>query len=293
MTYRRMRGLFFAIAVLAVLASSGRTARAQGEAKMRVITTWNAGCSGATRSSWDNMVDGWYDEITNDLFIPIGHGPYAWARSGRQGNGTIVDSDFADCGTYAWGNDCNRTDSADALMVGLHGGNSSGNHQWYGKVRIDEAGTGNCYAWQGHMEFGDLDLEFLHLSSCVSIDREDWWPEWSSSFDGLHQVDGFHGIMWIYSGYVSRYRDFADDSFWMSIADAWLDDLYVNNANDSYDQCPVARNVGINSSDTLVRMCYERYNNVFAADPPGLGTSRSHRARYIRGCDPKGGDPLP
>ena len=153
------------------------------DAAGRVITLWNGGCSGSTRGWWDNMVRAWYDEVSNTA--PIwGHGPYAYGRKGLKVNGSIVDSDFADASAVWWGNDhgSGRPDAVDAFMVGLHGLEAS-NDAWVGRVRVNEAGSGNCNAWQGHMEFGDLDLEFLHLSSCFSMDREDWWPEWSRSFE--------------------------------------------------------------------------------------------------------------
>ena len=255
------------------------------EAKMIAITTWDAGCSGSTRSSWDNMADAWYNEITGFWLLP----QWSWTKSGRRVNGSIVESDFVDCGSHAWGNDCNRTDDADAVLVALHGGNASDNHRWFGVVRVDEAGTGDCLAWQGRMEFGDGDMEFLLLSSCYSMDREDWWSEWNS----LHQIDGFHGLMWIYSWLPDYYEDFAFDAFFVGMADAWLDNLYIPDINNGYDQCPVARNVGVNSSDSLTRMNLERYSFVFN-DPPGLNaSSRNHRARYIVGCDPKGKEALP
>jgi hypothetical protein len=232
------------------------------------------------------MIDAWYQQLTNHSWYPS----WSWNAFGRRVDDTLVDSDFADC-SLSWGNDCSNTDNCDALMVGLHGGNTSDDHRWMGYVRVDETGIGNCFADQANQIFGNTDLEFLHLSSCVSMDQEDWWNEWNSSFDGLHQVDGFHGVMWIHSWLPDYYADFAADAVWISIADAFIDNLYINNISDSYDQCPVARNVGSDSSDSRDRMDNERYNNVFPTDPPGLGVSRNHRARYILGCDPKDGQP--
>jgi hypothetical protein len=266
---------------------SGSPAQA-GEAKMRSITTWDAGCTASTRGSWDNMADAWYDELTYFWIIP----GWAWTRSGRQVNGSIVDSDYTDCGNLTWGDDCNVTDNADALLATMHGYDNGSDHRWYGKVRVNESGDGNCNAYQGHIELGDVDLEFLVLSSCLSMDYEDWWPEWSSSFNGLHQIDGFHGLMWIYDWLPDYYGDFAFDAFFMGMGDAFLDNLYIPNISDNYDQCPVARNVGTNSDDSLNRMNLERYSVVFS-DPPGIGTSRNHRARYIVQCDPKAKEALP
>jgi hypothetical protein len=273
--------------------SAAADAKHEKAVMVRVVTRWNAAwwerCSASQRDSWDDMLRDWYDAICDARPGPAGHGGQAWIGITFQHNGNIVDSDFADS-RFWWGNDNNKIDDVDVCMIGLHGGNNAGNHRWYGKVRVDERswwGPGDCQAYQGHIELGDHDLEFLHLSSCYSMDSEDWWSEWNSSFDGLHQIDGFHGIMWISAAFDDEYEDFADDSFWISIADSWLDNLYIRNVSNDYDQCPVARNVGSNNVDSLNRMSNERYNNVFA-DPPGLGAGRNHRARYIRGCDPKG-----
>lgn len=263
------------------------------EAMVYVITEWNVGCNGDLRSDWDDMVLPWFREIRNNDPLPRGHGNAAWNFSAQNVDGVIVDSDFVDPDNQAWGDDPNHADQMDAFMVGLHGGNGSNDHRWIGRVKWNEPGTGNCNAYQGHIELGDDDLEFLHLSSCYSMDREDWWNEWNSSFDGLHQIDGFHGTMYIDPDWDRRYRRFADDSFWTSIADSWLDHLYYTHwILGNRDQCPVARNVGANADDALVRLNTERYNHVLD-DPPGLSGARSHRARYIRGCNPYGKEALP
>jgi hypothetical protein len=273
--------------------------RAEDDANVRevmayVITTWDEDCDGSRRNEWDNMVSAWYNDIRNDDALPDGHGVgAAWIIAFMNNDGYISDGQFVDPDNQAWGNDVNHADLPDAFMAGLHGGNDGGDHRWYGKVKFDEAGSGNCFAYQGHIELGDGDLEFLHLSSCYSMDREDWWNEWNSSFDGLHQIDGFHGLMWIGEDYRARYRHFSDDSFWISIADSWLDNLYAEDASNGYDQCPVARNVGTDDDDSLTRMNNERYNAIYWVDPPGLGSDRRHRARYIRGCDPQGKEALP
>ena len=102
-------------------------------------------------------------------------------------------------------------------------------HRWLGYVKFDEVGHRQLLrCTRDTCELGDGDLEFLHLSSCFSMDREDWWNEWNSSFDGLHQVDGFHGIMWIDADYTRRTTGVSrTTAFWMSIADSWLDHLYT------------------------------------------------------------------
>jgi hypothetical protein len=236
------------------------------------------------------MCDAWYDEIANVSLWPWGHYTNAWWKDAFRHNGTIVDSDFTDASLVSWGNDSadERADEADALMVAMHGSNCTGN-SWCGVVRVDEAGSGSCYAWQDDIEWGDYDMEFAHLSSCYSMDEEDWWPNWSSSFGGVHQIDGFHGLMWIGTSLIVDYEDFADDAFSIDIAESWLDNMYHYHISGSDDQCPVARGVGYGSSSLWARMGGEQYDNVYS-DPVGAGT---HGVIYISGCNPSGMPALP
>ncbi|HEY3243872.1 MAG TPA: DUF6345 domain-containing protein [Phycisphaerae bacterium] len=265
------------------------------EVLVRVVTQWNDACSGSRRTSWDDMVRAWYNEITDGDAAPGGHGNRAWVADGFYQNGNMVDSDFTDPDLVAWGNDDgnDRLDDVDVAMLAFHGKDANGS-RWYGKMRVNEAGGGDCKAEQDHIQLGDTDLEFLHLSSCESMNEESWWPEWSDSFAGLHQIDGFHGLMWISGSYNDRYRDFADDAFDMSIADAWIDNHY-DPAHwyeaQSYDHCPVARGVGTGEEDCDDRMSNERYDHVYsdiAAEDIGFD-----EVIYISGCDPKSEGALP
>lgn len=259
-------------------------AEARLEAKVYAITTWNGGCGGATRNWWDNMADAWYDEITDSGFslggwCLWGHCGDAYSRDGRQVNGNMVNSMFADQGVVSWGRDTTNLDEADAALVAWHG-RESGN-VYIGSMRVDEAGAGDCNLRRDEMRIGNSDLEFLHLSSCQSMD-DNQWSTWWQAFNRMHQVDGFHGLMWIGSGLVNDYEDFADDAFDMTIADAWLDNMYVANVSGSDDQCPVAYAVGANSADTWSRIGSERYNHVLS-DPTVIGY---WGVVFIGGCDP-------
>lgn len=254
------------------------------EAKMYAITRWDAGCSGSTRDYWDDMADAWYDEITDDGFSIFGwcisgHCGEAYSRDGHQVNGNIVNSQFADASVVSWGNDTPHMDDGDAVLGAWHG-RESGN-VYVGSMRVDEPGGGDCSLRRDEMQAGDSDLEFLHLSSCQSMD-DNQWSNWWRAFGRLHQVDGFHGWMWIGYWRVDDYDDFAGDAFSTTIADAWLDDMYVSNISGSDDQCPVAYAVGANSADTWNRIGTERYNNVHS-DPTSIGY---WGVVYISGCDP-------
>ena len=270
------------LVVLVGLLCAG-AAQAQ-EAKVYSVTTWNAGCGGSTRDSWDDMADAWYDEITNSGFSIFGwcitgHCDDAYSRDGRLANGLIVNSKFADASEVAFGNDSAHLDEADAALVAWHG-SESGN-VYVGSMRVNEAGAGDCSLRRDEMELGDWDLEFLHISSCQSMD-DNQWSTWWQAFGRAHQVDGFHGLMWIGSGLVGDYEDFADDAFDTTIADAWLDNMYRPDISGSDDQCPVAYAVGANSADTWNRIGTERYNHVLS-DPTSIGY---WGVIFIGGCDP-------
>jgi hypothetical protein len=282
------------LATVAVLATGWLQAAepdfSEKGALVRVITRWNSDCVATNISAWDDMVRPWYTDITNDDPRPDGHAGKAWWRDGFYWNGNIVDSDFTDPDVVAWGNDDadDRMDEPDAALVAMHGSEDPNDLRWRAKVRVDEPGDGNCRAYQGHMRFGDTDLEFLHLSSCHSMDQ-DQWGRWNVSFQRVHQVDGFHGVMYISDGWGDLYRDFSDDAFDDPISEAWMDNLY----DEAFwpwedDQCPVARGAGSTENDAWSRTDHEEYDNVFS-DP----ASTYAALVFIGGCDPFDDPALP
>lgn len=286
-----------ALALSAILMSAGAVAAL--EAKMYAVTTWDGGCGGSTRNTWDDMVDAWYDDITNagSSFLGwciSGHCNEAYTKEGSLINGNVVNSSFADLTRVSWGNDVTRLDDGDAVMIGVHGADVS--NGWSGSMRVDEAGSGNCSAQTWEMEIGNTDLEFLHLSSCYSMD-DNMWSTWEKSMGRAHQVDGFHGLMWIGTSLVNDYEDFSDDSFSGPISDAWLDNMYYSNSfgtNNVDDQCPVAFAVGSNGTDATNRLLNERYNYVYS-DPPHsttTGAGTIYAVTYISGCNPQGEDTI-
>ena len=273
-----------------IVSLTPKTAEAQLEARMYAITVWDAGCPGGTRDTWDDMVDAWYDEITDEGFSIFGwcisgHCEDAYSRDERSVNGSIANSWFADASVVSWGNDTPRLDDGDAVMIGTHGADSAS--VWSGTMRVDETGPGDCTLRQDEMEIGDSDLEFLHLSSCNSMDANQW-SSWWRAFNRAHQVDGFHGFMWIGSGLISNYRNFASDAFDGAISNAWLDNHYVPDVSGTDDQCPVAYAVGANEADATNRLFNERYDNAFS-DPTTIGW---WHVTYIIGCDPANEGPL-
>jgi hypothetical protein len=286
--------LLCAIAAAALL--SATPARGEHlEAKMYAISDWDTECPGSDRDMWDDMADNWYDEITD-------HGWYH--KAGRQVNGNMDRDIFCDPDTgLANCDDGSRLDAADAAIIALHGADS-GNH-WRGSLRRNGgASVNDCNidgsesaVPGGELHAGDVDLEFLHLSSCFSMD-DDNLPFTYFNFEDavdspvngrrLHQLDGFHGIMYIGGCCDDQYEDFADDAFDVSIKEAWLDNMYVTGINGSSTQCPVAYAVGRDRNDCFDRIDHERYNNV-RSDPGAIGYYCYY---YYDGCDPDGETPF-
>ena len=141
-----------------------------------------------------------------------------------------------------------------------------------------------------------MDLEFLHFSSCNSMDDDNLKSAWrmfqdvDSASNGarLHQADGFHGVMWISSGRADDYEDFADDAHYVSIRTAWLDNLYDDEVNGVYEQCPLAYAVGPTFADAKARLSGERYTHIYS-DPGPIGYVAF---ATFAGCDPMADNPF-
>jgi len=268
------------------------------EAKMYGINNWNDTCGG-NNLNWSSMVDRWYNEIDN-------HGWYS--KDGRFVD-NLNDTAFCDPDSTAVGCvDHNRIDDGDAVMIFMHG-SDSGNH-WEGQLdvaRTDGAGRNDCRVEApeaatdngggAELYVGDIDMEFLHFSSCNSMDDDNITNTWRLMRDPvdspgngrrLHQVTGFHGVMWIGPSLRSDYEDFADDAFEVSIKDAWMSNMYRDNMPNGVEQCPVAMAIGTDSTDCFNRIDNERYNNIFS-DPSGNNTYCYY---YFDGCDPAADGPF-
>lgn len=262
------------------------------EAGMYGTTDWTTTCNANDLSFWDNMVDEWYNEIDN-------HGWYTHDR--RWVDGSISNRPMCDPDKGSGCQDGTYMDEQDAAMIFGHGADL-GDH-WGMVVRNQGAGN-SCWIEQpgagdiaNAMYAGDYDLEFLAISSCFSMDDDNMPFTWHTFRDPvdtpvngrrLHQLDGFHGIMWIGGCCDDQYGDFAEDAHWMSMKSAWMSNMYVTGINGSATQCPVAYAVGANRTDCLLRLSFERYNLVFS-DPSAIGY---YCYSYYPGCDPSGEDPF-
>jgi hypothetical protein len=293
MVHGRKRRAIPALALaMALLAPSGAGAL---EAKVFAIGDFvpsgSGGCGGNDISSWPGMVDEWYDEMGSK-----GH-----QKDGQYTNGNMTIDRFCDPDWIGSCSDAAFLDEADAAMIATHG-SDSGDH-WAGTMRWPYAG--HCALDAGgsahDMHVGDVDLEFIHLSSCFSADDDNLSGIRNAMNDPIdggfaHQWDGFHGLMWIGGGFFNDYEDFADDAHSDDMADAWVKNHYRNNSVDCagydpwnwfgtcQDQCPVAYSIGPTESSALSRVRYERYNNVYS-DPTGKNW---YAYKYMSGCNPVG-----
>jgi hypothetical protein len=295
----RARSAFLVVAIASALGLAASAVANHLEAKLYAIDNFSVGCGGADRC-WTSMLDDWYNEMDD-------HGWYH--RDGRSVDtffGTPMSATiFADPDQEAGGRDDESVDEGDAVMIGTHGSDSD--NRWRGRMRAQGTDE-NCRleapnASGGELFLGDWDAEFLHMSSCNSLDDNQLGNTWrvfedpaDSPNNGrrLHQYDGFHGVMWIFCDWGFRYEDFAADGFVVSIKDAWLSNMNVlskpadpdgNGVNQTYPQCPVAYSIGTSSFDQCVqRLQTERYNAV-QSDP---GPIHYVCAYAFEGCNPWG-----
>lgn len=255
------------------------------EARVYAVTTWNSNCGGSPRGWWDDMTQDWYDEITDDGFSVFGfcfggHCDDAYLGQGVTSNGQITNSRFADRNVVSWGRDRQDLDNYEAIMLAWHG--SERGNDYRGSMRVNESGAGDCGLLRSEMRIGNGEADYIHLSSCNSMDSNQWGG-WVSAYDGARQIDGFHGLMWIGRGLISRYGDFAEDAFDGPISSAWVQNHYVDQISGNDDQCPVAHTVGTSREDVLTRLGSDSYGD---RHPTPDSSSNWWAVRYIRGCNP-------
>jgi len=263
------------------------------EGKMYVITDWISECSGNDVDAWAEMLDGWYDHV-NDYGKVF--------KDGRMVNGDMNAAIFCDPDTHSDCSDHTRADDADALMIGLHGGDRG---SYWGGLMRRTGPNGVCRAEGAYsgapagtplVRLGDKDVEYFHMSSCESMNDEHWsntrrmMYDSDSSSNGAraHIATGFHGLMWISSGRDDDYEDFALDAHF-AMAWAWTEHLYDDDiGDDDVEQCPVAMSIGPNLDNCLARLNSEAYL-LTQSDPT---SSSYYCAMYYDGCDPAAESPL-
>jgi hypothetical protein len=266
------------------------------------VPSGSGGCGGDDRGSWPGMAQAWWDEMR-------ARGHYGGPADNRyryiDGNMTIrrfcdPNTHDADCrdfqSTFPSG-----ADWMDAVIVATHGWDD-GDHwgglmrwPWKGECGLRMGGTSN------QVRVGDSWVVFFHASSCQSADDDNLPGIRHAMRDGAstrlaHQFDGFHGIMWIWSGYNGDYRDTAADGHAVSVGYSWVTNHFKNNSvgceswdpwnwfGTCQDQCPIAYAIGSTGNDALTRLVNERYNFVYS-DPTG---NNHYRYYYYEGCNPVG-----
>jgi hypothetical protein len=273
-----------AAAIAALLAGQAGAFEVKVYAIGDFVPTASGGCGGNDIGSWPNMVDEWYDEM----------GDRGHTKDGQYTDGTMTIQRFCD---PDWNGSClddAHVDDADAAMIALHGSDGGDHWQgtmrssWSGECKLDAGGTAD------NMNVGDIDLEFIHLSSCQSADDDNLSGIRNAMTDPVdggyaHQWDGFHGLMWIGGGLFDDYENFAADAHSVSIAYSWVTNHYHDDEMDCDegpcdDQCPIAYSIQASESGALTRLNNERYNYIYT-DPTG---NSWYAYMYYAGCDPLG-----
>lgn len=271
---------------------------------MYAIGDFTATCGGDDISAWPGMAQAWWDEMRAK-----GHYGGPAGNQYKYVNGDMTIKRFCDPNTYNSGcrdyqsSSPSGVDWMDAAIVAAHGWDDG--DRWGAVMRWKF--NGDCALRMGgtsnQVKVGDSWMMFFHASSCQSADKDNLngirlaMRDTNTSNTRLaHQFLGFHGIMWISSGFNGNYKETAKDGHSVSIGWSWTTNHYKSNslgcaAYDPFnwfgtcqDQCPVAYAIGSSSSDALTRLVNERYNYTYS-DP----TSNSYyRYYYYPGCDPVG-----
>jgi len=201
----------------------------------------------------------------------------------------VIVSRFVDPSVSNWGfdNSSSGFDSGTASLLCTHGGyNEVG---WWGLMQRKD--QGECGANVDQLKMGDLSggsTRYLHLSSCNSMrwDRINAW--FGPAKGGLHAVTGFHGLMYIGSGYVDEYEDMVSDSFsGDSVSESWVDNMH-HDPIIGHTICPVSMAFGASKNAALTRLFTERYNAQSANSASNYGV-----LMWISSCDPNDALPLP
>lgn len=270
------------------------------------IGNWsNASCdtnSADDRSAWPGMADAWYNQMG-----ALGH-----FQAGRYVDGFMTKQHECDplynanCRDYlSWSG--YGYDWADAAIIAYHG-THVGPDYWAGLQRYPFSSDGDCWVRggdSGQTYFGDQWLKFFIASSCFSADASTLGNiRVAMAKPGAtlrsHQWDGFHGIMWINSGFNGNYQSTAWDGHFVPISSAWVTNHHKPGQFDCAwydpfnwfgtckDQCPVAYSIGASSGDALNRLLNERYNFVLS-NPSG---NAGYAWMYYPGCKPEGSPPM-
>lgn len=249
------------------------------QARSSAVTSWSSECSGSSRSWWDDMCMAWRKRL----------GAKGWSQWKANYENVIV-SRYVDPSISNWGfdNSSSGFDAGTASLLCTHGGyNEVG---WWGLMQRKD--QNECGANVNQLKVGDLSggsTRFLHLSSCNSLrwDRVNSW--FGPAKGGVHAVTGFHGLMYIGSGYVDEYEDMVNDSYsGDSVSEAWVENMH-HDPIIGPTICPVSMAFGSSKNAALSRLYTERYN----AQSANTATNNYGVLMWISECDPNDALPLP
>jgi hypothetical protein len=130
---------------------------------------------------------------------------------------------------------------------------------------------------------------FLHLSSCNSMNWDELGMWWGPASGRVHVITGFHGYMWIGSGYVDEYRELADHGFTSGVGNVWMDKMHhVDHWYNSWETtCPIALGFGENAAQANNAL-NEKYNDRWPDRAPNTMSFT-----WWSGCNPDGAGQLP
>ncbi len=268
---------------------------------MYAIGNWSGGnCApGDTdtdRPAWPGMAKAWYDRMG-----VMGH-----LKTGSFVDGNTTVKRFCDPSWNAACQDFFYVDWPDAAIVAAHGFDAGAG--WGALMRNTALGTCSTVMGTpggGSVRVGDGNLKFLNASSCLSL-NDSYFGNMRAAMreagtsKGLHVMTGFHGVMWISSGFNGDYQNAATNAHFVPIATAWVTSHYRPNQfscawydpfnwfGTCQDQCPTAMTIGSSGSAALSRLLNERYNWVWG---PPTGNSWYAWMGYL-GCDPVAAAPF-
>lgn len=260
-----------------VLSTTGGTAWA-GSARSSSITVWGD-CGGGTRTWWDDMCMKWRKTM----------GAKGWSQWWRNYELVTIER-YVDPDKAPWGNDKFNWDGGDAALICTHG-SSSAETGWAGTMHHRSNGECNLDANQMIIGKGNGNgnSRFMHLSSCNS-GRYPHRLNWFGAAAGrVHEIMGFHGLMYIGSSYVDEYGDVAKNGFGKGVGKVWMDETYHEDHwyNSYKNICPMSFGFG-NTAANAQNAHNERYNDNW----PDLSPNWMN-TRYFKGCDPDGAPALP
>jgi Family of unknown function (DUF6345) len=201
---------------------------------------------------------------------------------------------FADSDAVGWGKDDFFLEHFDIALIASKSTCTIGANRHF-SFFFNEDYENTCYlSPKDTMRLGDgsgADIEILQVvaSHSMTVDDGVHARTWQPTFDGLHQVHGFHGTTWDVIGLADNYERVGNDGWTSSVAGEWVNELYEDNYIDGYDNCPVAYTGRPTRLSALSILFGERYGNT---GNYGDETATVFVRRFIPGCDPNAGSAL-